>query len=138
MHWLTRQVEARCKSKSKNERMKIIKANRRNFKLIIKTVDIPVEDWDKPMTLDCYDSVLGLENPYSKATCLILYLYSMELGNPQLYADANRVSRDFDLDYLWEFGPFLKALGHITDGSEFYKKKNEKITTGFDMTKFGG
>ena len=39
------------------------------------------------------DPVLGLWNPYSKVTCIILYLYSMELGTPTLYAEANRVAR---------------------------------------------
>lgn len=64
------------------------------------------------------DKVLGLKNPYSKATCIILYLYSMELGNPQLFAEANRVAREQDVNYLSELGPFLKALGEITSEAE--------------------
>lgn len=28
------------------------------------------------------DPSLSLTNPYSKVTCLIMYLYSMELGTP--------------------------------------------------------
>ena len=39
------------------------------------------------------DPILGLCNPYSKASCLLMQLYSMEIGSPQLYAEANRVAR---------------------------------------------
>ena len=60
------------------------------------------------------DPELGLEEPYSKATCLILYLYSMELGDPPLYAELNRVARDMDLTQLKNLGPIQKTLGLIT------------------------
>lgn len=76
------------------------------------------------------DPVHGLKNPYSKMTCLILYLYSMELGTPQLYAEANRVARDMDLTYLSELGPFLQALGTITLNSEYNKNEKDKIIPG--------
>ena len=56
---------------------------------------------------------------------LILYLYSLELGSPPLYAEANRVARDMDLTYLKELGPYVKALGAITFFSEIYKKEKE-------------
>ena len=79
------------------------------------------------------DPILGLGNPYSKVSCLILYLYSMELGSPQLYAEANRVARDMDLDYLKELGPFLKALSEVTFYSEY--NKTDKVTPG---NKLGG
>ena len=49
------------------------------------------------MTGDETDLVLGIDGPYSKVSCLILYLYSMELGSPPLYYEANRVARDMDL-----------------------------------------
>ena len=61
----------------------------------------------EPMNWNKNDQVLGLCNPYSKVTCLILYLYSMELGMPQLYSEVNRVSRDMDLNYLKELGPYI-------------------------------
>ena len=54
------------------------------------------------MTLSETDEALNLKddldlgNPYSKITCLVLYLYSMELGQPPLYAELTRVSRDLD------------------------------------------
>ena len=59
----------------------------------------------KPKTLK------DINHPITKH---ILYLYSMEIGSPQLYADVNRVSRDKDLTYLKELGPFIKVLGRIT------------------------
>lgn len=36
---------------------------------------------------------MDLANPYGKMTCLILYIYSMELGAPPLYHEINRVCR---------------------------------------------
>ena len=56
------------------------------------------------------DPELGLENPYSKATCILLYLYSMELGTPPLYSELNRVSREMDTRQLNDLGPIQKAL----------------------------
>ena len=43
---------------------------------------------------DRKDQILSLINPYSKASCLLMQLYSMEIGSPQLYAEINRVARD--------------------------------------------
>lgn len=60
------------------------------------------------------DPNLGLCNPYSKAACLMMHLYSMEIGNPQLFAELNRVSRDLDITYLEALGPFSHALWLVT------------------------
>ena len=68
-------------------------------------------DWDDESRTD---PELGLRNPYSKVTCFILYLYSMELGSPPLYAELNRVARDMDLTQLTNLGPIAKALFIIT------------------------
>ena len=73
---------------------------------------------------------MDLANPYSKTTCLILYLYSMELGTPPLYSVANRVSRDMDLTFLKELGPFLKVLSLITKNAEKEKDNDDKIMRG--------
>lgn len=56
--------------------------------------------------MDSYSDELGLQNPYSKITCFVLNLYSMELGVPPLYAELNRVTRDMDLSQLYILGPF--------------------------------
>jgi len=106
--WHSRQIESLLANvESKNVRIKIIKNSKRNFSTIFQALDFTPEEMNKPMTSDEHDPILGLCNPYSKVTCLILYLYSMEVGTPQLFAEANRVSRDMDLDYLLELGPFL-------------------------------
>ena len=63
-------------------------------------------------------------------TCLLVYLYSMELGSPPLYSEINRVERDMDLSYLQELGPFIKALSQITQYAEGNKGKNDKIAPG--------
>jgi len=108
--WHSRQIESLLANvESKNVRIKIIKNSKRNFSTIFQALDFTPEEMNKPIG-GHFDPILGLYNPYSKVTCLILYLYSMEVGTPQLFAEANRVSRDMDLDYLVELGPFLRAL----------------------------
>jgi len=51
----------------------------------------------------------------------------MELGNPPLYAEANRVSRDNDYTWLKGIGPFLKAVSKITELAEGRKEQSDKI-----------
>jgi len=53
------------------------------------------------------DAEYSIKNPYSKISCIVLYLYSMELGSPTLYAEVNRVARDKDYNYLKELGPYV-------------------------------
>ena len=87
-------------------------------------------DLKKPLNDSKDDRDLGLCCPYSKATCLILYIYSMELGTPQLYAEVNRVARFMDLTHLREFGPFIKALGVISLRAQYFKNQGDQIKTG--------
>lgn len=61
---------------------------------------------------------LNLHNPHGKMTCLILNLYTMELGMPPLYAEVNRVCRNMDLTQLTNLGPFIRALNQVTDDAE--------------------
>ena len=79
---------------------------------------------------DDEDSELGLWNPYSKVTCFILYLYSMEFGSPPLYAELNRVAREMDLTHLDHLGPILACLETICLWAEFNRKEGDKIKTG--------
>ena len=60
----------------------------------------------------------------------MMYLYSMEIGNPKLYAEANRVARDQDKTFLKELGPFLHALGRVTIVAESNKSQGDKVATG--------
>lgn len=71
-----------------------------------------------------------LWNPYSKVTCLILYLYSMEIGVPPLYAEINRISRQMELESLKLLGPFVKALGEITMRGEGFKEVEDRAAIG--------
>ena len=105
------------------QRQAIIRNKRATLQQIIESINIV--DWNKPMAR--WDPELGLANPYSKVSCMILYLYSMELGNPPLYAEANRIARDNDLSLIKELGPFLRGLSVITAEAELNKSKFDKI-----------
>ena len=77
-----------------------------------------------------FNNDLNLNNPYSKITCLVLYLYSMELGSPPLYYEINRVCRAMDISQLQYLGPYIKALGLVTLLSEQNRQNDDKIKTG--------
>ena len=62
--------------------------------LSLKKIHEPMRGGRDPEGMD---PEIGLNNPYSKVTCFILYLYSMEFGTPPLYSELNRVAREMDL-----------------------------------------
>ena len=64
---------------------------------------------------------LDLSDPYSKMSCLILYLYTMELGSPPLYLELNRIIRENDQTYLESLGPYVRALEIVTADSERFR-----------------
>ena len=111
-------------------RIRIIKNSRASFRQIFAALDFTAAEMKKPLIFSSNDNALGLLNPYSKVTCLILYLYSMELGTPQLYAEVNRVARFMDLTNLREFGPFIKALSVISLRAQYFKNQGDQIKTG--------
>ena len=76
-----------------------------------------------------------LSNPYSKASCLILYLYTMEFGDPPLYVEVNKVCRTMDKDYLETLGPFIQAFGSIASAADKNRDPRDKIPTGEMITK---
>lgn len=49
-----------------------------------------------PFNDDENDGDLGLSNPYSRITCFVLYLHSLEYGQPSLAQDLSRVGRTKD------------------------------------------
>jgi len=57
-----------------------------------------------------FNEELGLLSPTSRISCFILYLNSLELGVPPLYAEANKIIREADISKLTNLGPFIKAL----------------------------
>lgn len=79
------------------------------------------------------DNELNLCDPYSKISCLILYMYSCEFGAPPLYSELNRVCRTMDLEHLRTLGPFAQCLHEIADNAEFYRKEGDKMPTGEDI-----
>ena len=95
MEWYARQMEAILKdTKDKNLRMRAIKNSRDTFTDIFHLMDFTQDQMNKPLNGSNKDPIIGLCNPYSKACCLLMQLYSMEIGSPQLYAEVNRVARD--------------------------------------------
>ena len=98
MLWYARQMEViLSETKDKNLRMRSIKNNRAIFIEIFHLMDFTQDQMNMPLKgdyKDREDQILGLRNPYSKACCLLMQLYSMEIGSPQLYAEVNRVARD--------------------------------------------
>lgn len=94
--------------------------HRTTFNRLLKNTSI--KEMDKPFTMDkeepLKDEELGLLNPYSKITCFVLMLYSMEFGSPPLYCEVNRVTRDMDLTYLPTLGAYARALQAITLSAE--------------------
>jgi len=69
-------------------------------------------------TTKSYSVDLDLCNPYSKATCLILYLYSMD---SYIQSELNKACWNMDVSKITNFGPFASALGYITSGTEMNK-----------------
>ena len=72
----------------------------------------------------------NLWNPYGKATCIILYLHSMELGLPPIYEVLNQAVVDQDMSYIDTLGPFAYALFQITENAEKYRNDHDKFMTG--------
>ena len=64
-------------------------------------------DVNARLTTEYSNDSNSLGNPYGQMTCLILYMYSMEFGEPQLYSEVNRVCRHMDETHLETLGPFI-------------------------------
>ena len=95
MLWKARQIETILSdTKDKNLRMRAIKNTRSTFIEIFHLMEFTDDEMNTPLKFSDTDPILGLYNPYSKASCLLMQLYSMEIGSPQLYAEVNRVARD--------------------------------------------
>lgn len=65
-----------------------------------------------------FTSDRNLYNPYSKATCLILYLYSLDSF---IHTQLNKACWNMDESKLARCGPFASALGYITSSAELNK-----------------
>ena len=139
--WLCDQLEDGMKDLKEEWMKKDRRDHFKKFKVMINEIKncIQLHDANAPITCD-FDKFKGQNNnkekdlnvinPYGKITCLVLYLYSMELGNPQLYAEVNRVMRDMDFTFLNELGPFIRVLNEVTSYAEHNKDDYEKIIKG--------
>ena len=68
----------------------------------------------------------------NKDKCIVMYLYSMELGNPPLYNVVNKVCKTLDKNYLQSLGPFVAALTWSTSSlGEKTKDPSDKISGSF-------
>lgn len=109
------------------------------FKELRECVGIDSRYANKPLTkrIDSNSNQsnkqLDICNPYSLITCLILYLYSMELGSPPLYAEINRVTRTMDTSQLRALGPFAQAFSQIINSVSHYFEEDDQGTTGFSL-----
>ena len=94
---------------------------------------LSLEDEDASQPLERFDNAKGdynLNNPYSKCTCLILYLFSMELGDPPLYSEVRRSIRTVDRGSLETLGPFARALDRILSAAESHRQDSDRIPGG--------
>ena len=97
--------------------------------MLLSTINLDKSQWDTPLKL-LGKTDLHLYNPYSPVVCWLLYLYSMEMGNPALYLELNRVSRDKDQTFLKQLGPFAKALFVVCTFAEEKKENEDRILSG--------
>lgn len=84
------------------------------------------------------DPDLDLANPYSKISCFILYVYSMEFGDPPFYAELNKAARNFDTTQVENLGPFQRALISITSQAEKAREQSDRIKNGLHIFKNEG
>ena len=76
------------------------------------------------------DGDLGLSNPYSRISCFVLYLYTLEYGEPSLAQDLSRVARTKDDTMIRSLGPYAQALRKITSEAEAHRDADDKIESG--------
>ena len=120
---------AQMEGKSPQQQLNISCKFKTAFDDLLKKVKItkPYLDFDRYGN----DAELSLGNPYSVICCFVLMVYSMEIGNPPLYAEANRVAREMDFQYLETLGPFQQVLRGVTNGlAEDKRHAEDKIKTG--------
>ena len=70
---------------------------------------------------------MGVKVAYSRISCIVIYLFSMEFGSPPLYAEVNRVARQMDLTYLNELGPYIRVLSQVSDSGEEKKRHEDRM-----------
>ena len=125
---MTYNEDGKVKKLMEQARENIMKTHKTAFMKFMTAFRI--RNTNKPMTDDRNDFELGLSNPYSIVTCFVLYLYSMEFGKPNLYAELNRAARENDKSLLPTLGPFACALWAIITLAERNRLKHDSIKRG--------
>ena len=74
------------------------------------------KDKEEPLLFEMHaDGDLNLCNPKGKATCLLLWLYSLE---PQFYTEMNKAIISYDESKADTLGPYVQALFSILLSTE--------------------
>ena len=129
--WYTKQMKQKIEGKDEKQKQRICNSFKNTWKKLAKASDI--QRVNEPLEYSYEyrkDEELGLLSPYSSISAFVLYVYSMELGDPPLYAVLNRAMRDKDLIDLEDLGPFARALSEVTYRAEDHREKDDKIQTG--------
>lgn len=136
LKWYCAQMESDMADLSESARRKVKKYSNETFSKFLDRAQIPEEDLNKPLIKDEdeLDNELNICNPYSKITCLILYMYSCEFGSPPLYCEINRVSRNMDMTYLETLGPFAQCLHDAADQAEYFRQEGDKMPSGYQIS----
>lgn len=129
-------MKERVKNKNEVQVKRIIAKEKKVYNELIKNSGIVKTD--KPFhSTDFgkkdYNDELNLYNPYSAISCFIVYLYSMEFGDPPFYAELNTAVRKMDMTKLEMFGPFLQSLFDITYCAENNRDPDDQIQTGLKL-----
>lgn len=128
--WYTDQLRTRTKDKSKAVQLRMMQIARKTFNDLMEKANIPAERTSEPLHAYDMDEDLDLANPYSKISCFILYLYSLEFGDPPLYTEVNRAARMNDMSKVETLGPFQRALISITSQAEKARDPDDRIKNG--------
>jgi len=83
---------------------------------------------EKDKKKDRYFSDNNLFNPESKNVAILVYIYSMEFGNPALFNVLNLTMRTGDTAYFQSLGPYSVAMMVVTSGCE--DERDDKILAG--------
>lgn len=120
---------------SANAREKYHAHVKRTFEHIFELVGI--SDWEQPLVIDIEQmkSDVCITNPYSKISCILFYLYSLELGTPPFYSVVNQVARDKDESQVQNLGPFIRALTQLITEGESEKAQLDRIKMGNEFKK---
>ena len=108
----------------------VMKISKMSFNELLKR--LPIQNSKDPMNTN-WGNELSLANPYNPLVCFIVYLYTMEFGDPPLYYELNRAARERDYSLLKSLGPFAQALSKISASSEKYRNEWDKIPNGEQM-----